>query len=231
MKLKLIVVILFAALIIVGAATLRVNAQTAGPELLITWSAQGSYAPSNYPDKVLPNQSSRITASLTLISGGRQVDLSGQTIYWYENGTLIDGGQGVQYIFFSPFGTAPTFLTLNAQVPSYGDNGSLLQNTVQIPIIQPKAVIEAQHPQENFLAKSFTLQATPYFFSVANPSSLSYAWSVNGQSPATAENPETFQVNIASGTSLGSAYAVSLTITDQASGMSAYDSTNLTYAE
>ena len=206
------------------------SAQSVGQsQLFITWQAHGSYVPPGYPGKALPNQLSQITASLALISGGKTISLADQTIYWYMNDTLISNTQGAQSISFSPFGGAPNFITLEAELPNY--NGGLLIHTVQIPIIQPRAVIEIQHPEAQFSNHSITLQATPYFFNVPSPSSLSFAWSVNGTSPATAENPETLQLSISPETQPGASFAVSLKITSALDGMVADDSTNLVYAK
>lgn len=208
-----------------------VHAQTAalGPQFLVTWQAAGSYVPPGYPDKALPNQISQISASVELISNGHLADLSGQTIYWYENDILIGGGQGTQHIVFPPIGTAPNSITLKVELPSY--NGAFLIHETQIPLVQPKAVIEAQHPEGQFSNNPLLLQATPYFFNTSDPSSLAYAWSVNGASPSTAENPTILQANISPSTPSGSAFTISLTITNPADKMTANDSTELTYTK
>ncbi len=207
------------------------HAQTAAqPQFWITWTAHESYVPPGYVGKALPNQASRITASLALISAsGQQLNLNNQTIYWYLNDTLIGGGTGVQTISFTPFGGAPNFMTLKVELLSY--NGNLLLHSIQIPLIQPKAVIEAQHVNGQFSTNLLTLVGTPYYFNVSDPSALSYQWSVNGQAPATAENPQILQINLDSGTPSGLSFAVALTITNPADSMSAADSTNLTYVK
>lgn len=207
----------------------KTHAQTAAsPQFLMTWQARGSYVPPGYVGKALPNQESRITASLALVSpAGAQLNLQNKTIYWYLNDTLIGGGVGVQTISFSPFGGAPNFMTLKAELPNY--NGNLLLHAIQIPLMQPKAVIEAQHVNGQFSANPLTLVGTPYYFNVSDPSALSYQWSVNGLAPTTAENPQTLQINLDASTPSGSAFAISLAVTNAADSMSAADSVNLTY--
>ena len=124
----------------------RANAQAA-PQMVVTWQAYGSYVPPAYRDKALPNQESRLTASLALFSDGKLVDLSQQTIYWYLNDILIERRRQAIYCF-SPFGTAPAYLTLKAELPSY--NGNILIHEIQIPLVGPKAVIDAPHPSGQF---------------------------------------------------------------------------------
>lgn len=203
-------------------------AQQSQPQFMMTWQANNSYVPPSYTGKALPNQASQITASLALISAnGTPINIKNKTIYWYLNDTQIGGGVGAQTITFTPFGKAPNFMSLKAELPNY--NGSLLIHSVQIPLIQPKAAIEVQHVSGQFSANPLNLAGTPYYFGVTNPSQLSYSWSVNGQSPATNENPQTLQINLDPSTPSGSSLAVSLNITDAVNTMTGTDSTNLTY--
>lgn len=223
----------FAAVAALFLLIFRANAQIAagtGPQFMITWTAHNSYVPAAYVGKALPNQASQIIASLALVgASGSQLNLKNQTIYWYLNDTLIGGGTGAQTISFTPFGGAPNFMTLKVELPNY--NGELLLHAIQIPLIQPKAVIEAQHVNGQFSANPITLAATPYYFNITDPSALSYAWSVNGQAPTTAENPQTLQISLDAGTVSGTAFTISLDIKNSADSMSAADSTNLTYVK
>jgi len=209
---------------------LNARAQSTPPQVVVTWQAYGSYIPPGYIGKALPNQRSEIVASLEVLSNGKPVDLSGQTIYWYQNETLIGGGTGKQRIIFYPFGSAPAFLTLEVQLPGY-NNESLLIHDVQIPLISPKAVIEAPHPSGQLSGDPIVLQGTPYFFYTSNAGMLSYSWSVNGETSAAAENPETLQINLDPSTPSGSSLAVSLTITDTQNSMASNDSTNIVYVK
>ncbi len=217
------------AIVLIGACSAAHAQTTSQPQMLITWQAYGSYIPPEYTDKALPNVTSKLTASLMLFDQGKKVDLSGQTIYWYEDDTQIGGGSGATSVSFSPFGGAPNFVTLKAEIPSY--NGNVILHDIQIPIIQPKAVIEANHPTANFNDGSLALQGTPYFFRVSSLSSLTFAWSVNGASPAAAINPQTLDLNVNPNTPSGSSFTTSLTITDPSTRMTADDSVALTYAK
>jgi hypothetical protein len=206
------------------------NAQGATkPQMLITWQAHGSYVPPSYHGKALPNWASQITASLLLLSGNLAANLQNQTIYWYADDTLIGGGQGMQTISFVPAGGAPNLVALKAELPDYP--GGLLVHTIQIPIVQPKAVIEAGHPSEQFGNPAIVLQGTPYFFGISDPASLSFVWSVNGTAPATAINPQVLQLNLGSNIPSGSTFVTALTITDPQARISGTDSTNIIYVK
>ena len=205
------------------------RAQTSQPQVLVTWQAPESYIPPGYHDKALPGWASPITASVTLISGGKPVDLRNHTIYWYTDDTLISGGQGIQAVSFVPAGGAPNLVALKVQIPNYP--GGFIIHTIQIPVVQVKAVIEANHPSAQLQNSSLAIQGTPYFFAVTDPSSLSYSWSVNGTSPATAISPQTLDLNLGPMVPSGSTFATSLTIADPHAKISATDSINLTYSK
>jgi hypothetical protein len=204
-------------------------AQTASsPKFLITWQTTGSYIPSFYVGKALPTYGSKITASLELLSPqGKTINLSGQTIYWYLNDNLIGGGTGTQQVTFSPTGQAPNSLNLRVTLPSY--NGVYLIHAITIPMVLPEATIDAPYPAGQFSQNPLDLQAIPFFFNIADPSNLSYAWSVNGQSGSNTENPETAQVTLPTGTQSGTAITVSLSIKNPNDSTIATAGATLTY--
>jgi hypothetical protein len=220
------------SLLVLGTAAITLffsmaHAQSTAPQMVVTWKAYGSYIPPEYPDKALPNQESKISASLALIANGHLVDLSNQTIYWYLDDTLIESGVGDSVVIFSPFGTAPAFLDLEVELPNF--NGALLTHNIQIPLINPKAVIEAPHPSGQLSGNPITIQGAPYFFYTSSADDLSYAWSVNGQTPAAAENPQTLQVSLGPSTPSGSSISIGLTITNPNDQTTADDSTEIIY--
>ena len=205
----------------------QAKAQSTAPQMVVTWQAYGSYIPPEYAGKALPNQESELTASLELLSNGKPVGLSGQTIYWYLNNTLIASNKS--YIIFSALGTPPAFLTLKVELPNY--NGNLLTHQVQIPLVSPKAIIKAPHPTAQIAGSPIVLQATPYFFYISDARVLSYAWSVNGQTSAAAENPQILQINLDPSTPSGSSLDVSLVITNPNDSTSGNDLTNVIYVK
>jgi hypothetical protein len=204
------------------------NAQTASsPQFLITWKTAGSYIPSFYEGKALPTYGSQITASVELISQGKILDLSNQTVYWYLNDTLIGGGVGVQTVTFPPLGEPPSSLQLKVELPYY--SAGYLINTINIPMVKPQAVISAPYPDGQFSQNTVTLTALPYFFNTSAASNLSYTWSVNGQQGSNTENPEEAQITLPKGTSSGEALSVSLSIKNPSDSTIGTASQNLTY--
>lgn len=209
------------------------HAQTAAsgassPTFLITWKTTGSYIPSFYIGKALPTYGSQITASLELVSPqGKILDLSGQTIYWYVNDTLVGGGPGVQSVTFPPVGDAPNTMNLRVTLPNY--NGAYLIHAIAVPMVLPQAAIYAPYPNGQFTQNPVAVQAIPYFFNIADPSGLSYSWSVNGQTGSNAENPEMAEITLPQGTQSGTSIATSLTIENPNDSTVATANTNLTY--
>jgi len=221
---KMIAAVVFVAT--TGIVHAQTTAQTSS-QFLMTWRALNSYAPSSYAGKVLPNSESQIAAALAIISQGRQVNLAGQTIYWYLNNNLLGGGLGVQKIIFQPYGTAPNKLSLKVELPNYP--GGMLIHEISMPVVQPQAVIEAPLPQNRIVMSPIVLQAIPYFFNASSVTPLSFSWSVNGQTVASAENPQTLQVSLPQSTPAGFAVGVVLTIRNSNDSVSATDNAALTY--
>lgn len=220
--------ILSTAFLSIEPAQAQSTAIASSPTFLITWKTTGSYIPSFYIGKALPTYGSQITASLELVSPqGKILNLSGQTIYWYVNDVLVGGGAGVQSVTFPPVGDAPNTMNLRVTLPNY--NGSYLIHAVNIPMVMPEAVIYAPYPNGQFTQNPVGLQALPYFFNIADPSGLSYSWSVNGQSGQNAENPEVADITIPQGTQSGTSIAASLSVENPNDSTAATANVNLTY--
>jgi hypothetical protein len=204
------------------------HAQTAatGPQFILTWQALNSEVPSSYIGKALPSYGSKITADVSILENGKLENLSGQTIYWYLNDTLIGGGAGVTGITFTPFGTPPSSLTLKVELPS--DPEGYLVHSIQIPLVPPQAVILAPYPGGDFSSNPVEVTAIPYFFN-ASSSGLTYAWAVNGQTGGSAENPESAAVTLPGNTPSGTGITVALAITNPANHVSANAQSTLTY--
>ncbi len=226
---------IFTVTIIIAAFLFTIagaNAQTAtaGPQFLITWQATNSYAPAGYAGKILPNKESQIMASIEIIlPNGQPANLSGQTIYWYQNDNLLGGGIGIQRIQFRPYGQAPNVISLRVDIPDYpgGDIG----HEINIPIVQPEAVIEAPFPNGNFSATQITVNALPYFFATTSTDPLSFSWTANGQAVTSAENPTSLQISLPQSTPAGYALPVTLTIQDTNDANIANGNVNLTYQQ
>jgi hypothetical protein len=96
-------------------------------------------------------------------------------------------------------------------------------------MVLPETVIYAPYPNGQFTQNPLTVQAIPYFFNIADPSGLSYAWSVNGQAGSNAENPETAQITLPQGTQSGTGVSASLSVENPNDSTVATASANLTY--
>lgn len=229
MKIMLASAAFAAALIGSAAVAAPARAQSvSSPQFIVTWKTSGSYVPSFYPGKALPTYGSSITAYLELLSNGRLVDLSSQTIYWYLDENLVGGGVGVQSVTFPPYGEPPSTLDLKVVIPSF--NGSYLVHQVEIPMVDPQAVIYAPYPGNQFTSDTATVDAIPYFFNVSNISGLTFAWSANNTAGASnAENPQEAQISIPADTPSGSLLSLSLTITNPNDSTAASATQYLTY--
>lgn len=167
------------------------NAPTSGVNILLTWKA-GTYVPADFDGKIMPTSNSLITASAELIDNGKIVDLSKQNVYWYQNNNFLAGGVGKQTVSFkAPDITGGTF-SLMAEIPNYSKGDQL--KTIDIPVVRPEIVIESPFPSDKFSASPLKLAAQPYFFNTDSPSRLNFNWTVNGQSPSGAENPQVLNV-------------------------------------
>ncbi len=216
------------AFLLVAPTAHAQNTTNISPIFLITWKTTGSYIPSFYIGKALPTYGSKITASLELVSPqGKILNLSGQTIYWYENDGLIGGGVGVRQVTFPPLGNAPNTANLRVTIPNY--NGAYLVHAINIPMVLPETVIYAPYPNGRFTQNPVTVQAIPYFFNIADPSGLSYSWSVNGQAGSNAENPETAQITLPQGTQSGTSINTSLSVENPNDSTIATANANLIY--
>lgn len=204
-----------------------VSAQSSQPQFLMTWSVADSYTPLGYPGKALPNQESQISASVEVIINGKRVDLSGQTIYWYQNDHLMGGGLGVQHITFHPYGEAPNIIDLNVEIPSY--YAGALTHDIEIPIVEPQAVIKTSYPQNNFSGSTALISAIPYFFAETSTSPLVFSWSVNGEAVTNQDNPQSLQISLPQSTPAGYAVFVTLTIQSSLDPLVATANTTLTY--
>lgn len=202
-------------------------AQTAGtPRFLLTWRATAGYVPPFYQGKVLPSYGSDVTASLEIVSNGKLVDLGDQEIYWYLDQVALGGGTGVQQMTFTPFGTPPSVLDLTVTLPQY-DGG--VSDDVEIPFVDPVAVIDAPYPGNEFSTNPFTVTALPFFFDASSSEDLSITWSVNGQAGGNAENPQVANISLPQGTPGGTSIDVSLSITNPLGSTVATADKSLTY--
>lgn len=217
-------VFIFGGLFFIKASPSRA---ATNPTFLMTWKASNSYIPSFYAGKALPSYGSKVTASLELIANGKTINISGQTIYWYLNGTLVGGGVGIQQVTFTPFGEPPSSLTLSVELPQY--NGHYLAHEISLPFSNPVAIVYAPYPKDVFSTNPVAVSALPFFFDTSSATDLSFSWAVNGQSGTNTENPQEAEVTLPQGTQNGTALDISLTIKNSVGSTIATANQNLTY--
>ena len=179
------------------------------PKILLTWRTD-TYVPPGFIGKIMPTANSPIAASAELIDGGKIVDLSKQNVYWYANNNFLAGGIGLQRITFQAPDAAGGVMDLRVEFPNYSKGSQL--KTVSMPIVRPEAVIETLFPSGKFSSSPLQLSAQPYFFNATSPTRLNFNWSVNGQTPSGAENPQNLNIKFGPTTAPGSAFSVSLSI-------------------
>lgn len=172
-----------------------------GPQLLITWQATGSSAPSGYAGKILPGINTPVTASVAVVqANGQPANLSGNTIYWYLDNNEIGGGIGQQTISFNAVGHTE-IMALRVDITDY-PTGELIY-TERVPVVDPKVVIVAPYAADLFSGSSLAVTAAPYYFPSSDAKNLVLSWSVNGQTVTNQENPTDLTINVPAGTPVG----------------------------
>lgn len=192
-KIFLIVIVMVMVAATIGGFFAGARAQTEGPQFMITWQSR-TYTPPGFEGKILPTANSTIMVSFELIDGGSPANLSNQTVYWYINNNFLQGGKGLQHVEFTAPDVAGGTLDLRVEVPNYKQGAQL--KTVEIPIVTPKAVIDAPFPNDQFSTSPIQLTGLPYFFNVRDISPLNFSWSINGVAPSGTENPNVLTIRL-----------------------------------
>ena len=187
---------------------LAAHAATA-PKLVLTWHAK-TYAPTDFGGKVLPIASSNITAFLELVDGGRVVDLSGRTIYWYANDALMSNKIGTTSLGFRTPDIAGGTIDLRVQIPNY--DGATLTKTVEIPVTDPLVVIDAPFPGNIAAQSPIEVHALPYFFNVTQKENLAFRWMANGQAPEQSTEPDRLVISLGANTAANFPIALNLRV-------------------
>lgn len=216
---------IFIVLSLAGTASAQTATQTPANGLFVNWTTN-TYVPALYAGKRLPTSGSKIDAWATLFNKGKVIDVSNYTISWYADDRLLQWGKGVQKISFDA--PARTGQIMNLRVQAQNADGNLFRGGVQVPVIAPKLAIAGDYP--GGIANSFPLEVTalPYFFNVADPSALAFAWSANGQSASSAASPDRATIAVANPTS-GMNIRIGLTATNPVDSTAATARMAVTY--
>ena len=145
-----------------------------------------------------------LTGPLVDVTLSRQI----RKIYWYVDDQFINGGAGLQNVAFSAPGISGNTMDVRVEVPSYK---SALK-TIEIPVVDPEAVITSPFPSNQFSATPITLNGWPFFFNAKNASNIMTSWSVNGVVSGNAEDPGTLTVNLNPDAPSGSNLAIGITM-------------------
>lgn len=181
-------------LIALAAFPLKPFAQTAlvaTPGIMLTWKSN-TYVPPGFAGKIMPTANSIITASAELMDNGKIVDASKQNVYWYQDNNFITGGIGRQTVSFRAPDAAGSITNLRVEFPNYSKGSQL--KSVDIQVVRPEVVVETPFPGNKFSSSPLKLVAQPYFFNIENLSRLNFSWTVNGQTPSGAENPQILNI-------------------------------------
>lgn len=204
-------IIFFPVILLLAYYILHASKALAAPSVLVTWSAPENLVPPGYEGKALPTAGSSITASVEVIDEGKIANISDKAIYWYVNGKFIEGGVGVKKV---NIGVPPLIFTgsfeLRVRILNY--KREEVGKIIFIPVVFPKAVIEAPFPNREFTKTAIELKALPYFFKTTSHSRLKFEWKVNGKIPSEKEKPDTLIVNINPDAKSGSTLIISLSI-------------------
>lgn len=212
---------------IIGVGCNTVNAaQVPANGAYITWSTN-TYVPPFFEGKRLPTSGSPVTAWVVVFDNGKAIDLSQATIYWYADSNLLQSGTGNQRVSFNAQDETENLTSLQVKVQDA--TGNLWNANIQVPVISPKATIAANYPGGIFNTSPAVVTAVPYFFNTTDLSSLVYAWSVNGTTAQSGENPQEADINVGGDAPSGTNLSIQVTVTNPSDNTSANASTNLIY--
>lgn len=161
-----------ACILLISAAALSspLAAQSPAAALILTWKAH-SYAPIAYAGKALPSAKTPIDIAAALVEKNNVAAIAPYEIQWYLNDALAGRGLGKSLFSFVAPQTGEDAVEVRAHIPHY--RGETLDAFITIPIVRPEVVITNAKPP--FLEPLF------YFFTVADPSSLTVQWDDNGE--------------------------------------------------
>ncbi|MDP3880782.1 MAG: hypothetical protein Q8Q32_01185 [bacterium] len=155
-------------------------AQESGPQIIISWKASNSYAPSFFQGKLLPTRSSPVNARVLVLENGQIRNLAQTEIRWYLNGKLIKSGQGLTETQISFDQLANRYNELSLTLRQY--KGSDFSKSVALPIHPPKVLLNDGNLLNSLNKDSALLIAHPFFFSIEQAGSLFFNWKIGKES-------------------------------------------------
>jgi len=188
----------------------------ASPQFLISWKAQ-NYVPDWYAGKILPTAGTQIEVNFELIDNGKLADLSNAKVRWYINDKLVkneNNGLGIKKInLITPNYFGQTVQVRIAIVNFLG--GGLIDKMIDIPVVQPEAVINAPYAGNEIKTGGSIFEIFPFFFNTDNRENFSVQWSVLGQEPKSQKgDPFSLDLNIDPQMPIGSGIGLSVVVSN-----------------
>jgi hypothetical protein len=134
--------------------------QTSSNEIIISWEAQ-NFVPNEFNGKKLATPGSNILIGFEFIKNNQIVDLSKNKVYWYINNELINNTVGIKQIKIIAPNQRGGSIDVRVELPEYN-----VLKTIEIPIVNPKIVINAPFPKKEVYEKNFEVNLLPYFFNL-----------------------------------------------------------------
>ena len=166
--------LLLALTLLLGAGQV-VSAQTSA-QVLLTWKAD-SFVPATYTGKVLPNENSEVSVVLQLLVAGRPVPSDNLEIKWYVNNKIIPESANLSTLEISGSEFVASSYSVLAIVRTPA--GELVNQRVEIPVSEPRLVIDMPYPDKIVGEKDVYLGAIPYFFDIQIPEEIRFSWEIN----------------------------------------------------
>ncbi len=147
-------------------------------QFLIDWKAD-SVIPKSYQGKALPGPSTKVTISFNILEKGKLVDVSNQKIFWYLDDNLVKNGIGAQSFSFYTFIRGGTFHKVRIMIDNYNNRNEIAIQTVRIPVVFPKVVLEAPFPNHVFSTQKIRIPAKLFYFNKGDVPLIRLSWEVN----------------------------------------------------
>ncbi|MEX1014477.1 MAG: hypothetical protein WDZ80_04935 [Candidatus Paceibacterota bacterium] len=209
---KLLIIIVVLTLLVIPFVFIEAQTTPSSSEVIITWKANNFY-PSNYQNKAPVTRNSSIDVSLELIENQRMVNLSGDVVTWYLDGTFFIKGPGIDEISFESNKLNGDSHRVRAIIEG---SGRTVERTIVIPVKNYESIIETRLSGSSVqLGSSLNLTAFPYFFNIESLNELSFNWTVNGEERKDTTNEISLNVG-ANPDLVGSRILINSTIINQA---------------
>jgi hypothetical protein len=179
-----------ALLLLAGASVAYAQVPSASSDLMLSWRSNG-FAPAGYEGRVSASGGGTVLLTAEALVNGRPANLSNLEIRWYVNDELFTSGFGLQAV------SVPVARfhqdSIDVRVEIIGAPFSATLASMSVPLTDPVAVIEPKIGTVLYAGENPFI-ARPYSFNVTNADDLVYIWRVNGEAPATAEDPAKLSV-------------------------------------